>query len=281
MARTKLGQLLALSGLVVVLAGCEDGGGFNFLRNNQDAPADGTATGRSAAMVERDVEAPDVFQVSEDGLWDGRPSLGGVWVAYPDVADPERVMIRNASTGKSVVGALFRRERETPGPALQVSSDAAEALGMLAGQPTRLDVVALRKEEVPEEVEPEAATTALDAPEQIDQSTIEAASAAIDAGGETAAAASAAPAAAPAQPTSSSLGKPFIQIGIFSVEENAEGTATALRSAGLVPTVSEGSSDGNAFWRVVVGPAQSESDREVLLAKVKNLGFEDAYFVTN
>ncbi|MFV2053339.1 SPOR domain-containing protein [Aliiroseovarius sp. YM-037] len=284
MARTKLGQLLALSGLVVALAGCEDGGGFNFLRNNQDASADGAPAARSATTVERDVEAPDVFQVSEDGLWDGRPSLGGVWVAYPDVADPERVMIRNSSTGKSVVGALFRRERETPGPSLQVSSDAAEALGMLAGQPASLSVVALHKEEVPEVVETEAATTALGAPEQIDQTTIdpiEAASAAIDGGGETAEAATAAPAAAPAQPTSSSLSKPFIQIGIFSVEENAEGTATSLRAAGLVPTVSEGSSNGNAFWRVVVGPAQSESDREVLLAKVKNLGFEDAYFVTN
>ena len=284
MARTKLGQLLALSGLVVALAGCEDGAGFNFLRNNQDASADGTPAARSTTTVERDVEAPDVFQVSEDGLWDGRPSLGGVWVAYPDVADPERVMIRNSNTGKSVVGALFRRERETPGPSLQVSSDAAEALGMLAGQPANLSVVALRKEEVPEVVETEAATTVLGAPEQIDQTTIdpiEAASAAIDGGGETAEVAAAAPAAAPAQPTSSSLSKPFIQIGIFSVEENAEGTAVSLRAAGLVPTVSEGSSNGNAFWRVVVGPAQSESDREVLLAKVKNLGFEDAYFVTN
>ena len=46
-------------------------------------------------LVDRDVEAPDVFQVSDQALWDGRPSLGGVWVASPDAVDPERVILRN------------------------------------------------------------------------------------------------------------------------------------------------------------------------------------------
>ena len=100
------------------------------------------ATGMGAAdamttdgmsLVERDIEAPEVFSVNEAGLWDGRPSLGGVWVAHPTVTDPERVIIRNTANDKFVIGALFRRELENPGPALQVSSDAAEALGLLAG----------------------------------------------------------------------------------------------------------------------------------------------------
>ena len=47
---------------------------------------------RVQLLVERDVEAPGVFQVTEAGLWDGRPSLGGVWVAHPDVTEPERVI---------------------------------------------------------------------------------------------------------------------------------------------------------------------------------------------
>lgn len=84
---------------------------------------------------QRDVEAPDVFDVTEAGLWDGRPSLGGIWVAHPDAKQPERVLIKNAANNKSVTGALFRRERNLPGPALQVSSSAAEQLGMLAGSP--------------------------------------------------------------------------------------------------------------------------------------------------
>lgn len=98
--------------------------------------------------VEKEVEAPEVFQLTAKGLWDGRPSLGGSWVAHPDVTDPERVLVRNTANGKSITGALFRRERDQPGPSLQVSSDAAEELGLLAGQPTELSVVALRKQEV-------------------------------------------------------------------------------------------------------------------------------------
>jgi hypothetical protein len=110
-----------------------------------------TSTGSQATIApsrggsDREVEAPEVFQATDSALWDGRPSLGGIWVASPDVVDPERVVILNPATGKSVNGALFRRERENPGPPLQVSSDAAEALGMLAGQPTKISVTALRR----------------------------------------------------------------------------------------------------------------------------------------
>ncbi len=77
--------------------------------------------------------------------------LGGIWVAHPDVSEPERVIIRNPSNGTSVVGALFRRERDVPGPPLQISSDAANALDMVAGEPQELGVTALRREDVPRE----------------------------------------------------------------------------------------------------------------------------------
>ncbi|MEM7711875.1 MAG: SPOR domain-containing protein [Pseudomonadota bacterium] len=102
--------------------------------------------------IERDVEAPEIFSVQDRALWDGRPSLGGIWIAAPDVRTPERVLIRNGENGKTVVGALFKRERDNPGPVLQLSSEAATALGVLAGAPTTLDVVALRREEAPDPV---------------------------------------------------------------------------------------------------------------------------------
>ena len=79
----------------------------------------------------------------------------------------------------------------------------------------------------------------------------------------------------------SSLSKAFIQIGIFSVEQNARNTATSLRQIGVVPTVRKQESKGKTFWRVVVGPASNSAERGVLLKKVKDIGFEDAYFVTN
>ena len=88
---------------------------------------------------------------------------------------------------------------------------------------------------------------------------------------------------APAQKAkpASGLSKPFIQIGIFSVQQNADNTAASLRGIGIVPIVKAQSSQGKKFWRVIVGPAQNSGERSVLLKKVKDLGFSDAYFVTN
>ncbi|MFP7672699.1 SPOR domain-containing protein [Marivita sp. S0852] len=279
------------------LGACDSANMPAFLQGGSNDAEAGTAiTGnqRATRLVERDVEAPEVFQVSEPGLWDGRPSLGGVWAAHPSVTEPERVIIRNEANGNFVIGALFRKERETPGPLLQISSDAAAALGVLAGAPTNLNVVALRREEVPDDA---TAAPVQDAPtgEDIFAAPTDVAEAPLDPIAQTAAAAldatpaTTAPAESPApqaqapvpQPAASSLDKPFIQIGIFSIEENANNTATAMRQAGMVPTVLEQSSSGKAFWRVLVGPAQSRAERSSLLAKVKETGFTDAYVVTN
>ncbi|MFP7570393.1 SPOR domain-containing protein [Marivita sp. S2033] len=272
---------------LLAVAGCEGGNLPGFLQGGEsNSLAAETASGasRSTKLVERDIEAPEVFQVSEPGLWDGRPSLGGVWAAHPDVSEPERVIIRNEANGNFVIGALFRKERETPGPRLQISSDAAAALGVLAGAPTNLNVVALRRQEVPDDA---AAAPAQDVPGADVDATLAAptdvAEATLDPVTESAAAAlDATPEPAPVpRPAASSLDKPFIQIGIFSVEQNANNTATAMRQAGMVPTVLEQSSSGKAFWRVLVGPAQTRAERSALLAKIKNSGFTDAYVVTN
>lgn len=280
----RMGTILGLMGS---LAACEDGQGFDFLK-----PKEGTATAadassgadRSTKLVERDVEAPDVFQATEAGLWDGRPSLGGVWVAHPDVKDPERVIIRNPTNNKFVIGALFRKERETPGPRLQVSSDAAAALGMLAGQPANLNVTALRRETVNEAPAIAAPAGNLDAPADVAEAELDpvtnAAAAAIATADATPTTAPA-PTPAPKPASSSSLTKPYIQIGIFSIEKNAQNTATSMRQAGIVPTVKKQSSSGKTFWRVIVGPAQNSTERASLLKKIKSAGFSDAYAVTN
>lgn len=286
--------------MIVALAGCDSTGQFNPFRTDTDAGAETQASPRSVRLVDRDVEAPEVFQVTEAGLWDGRPSLGGVWVAHPDVKEPERVIIRSTRNDKFVIGALFRRERENPGPAVQVSSDAAAALDMLAGAPMELNITALRREEVPAEGEQPQADGAetLDAPEQVAQSelppvddesdAVSIASAALDAAEAAPQArpaarpAQAAPAPAPTAPArASTLEKPFIQIGIFSVETNARNTAQSMRTAGIVPIVKKQTSSGKTFWRVIVGPASNANERAALLKKIKAKGFEDAYAVTN
>lgn len=273
--------------MCLMLAGCDESGEIRFLQGQADRAENGDATGSSIRLVERDVEAPDVFQVTELGLWDGRPSLGGVWVAHPDVQDPERVIIRNTEDNNFVIGALFRRERETPGPALQISSDAAAALGILAGAPTQINVTALRRESAPEEVPDQSSAedapiAELEEPDSIVATSldpIETASAAIDAA--EAEEASTETAAASAPTPSSSLSRPYLQIGIFSVEQNAENAATAMRQAGMSATIREQSASGRSFWRVIVGPAASSSERAALLREIKGLGFEDAYAVSN
>ncbi|MEM9578054.1 MAG: SPOR domain-containing protein [Pseudomonadota bacterium] len=278
-------SLVALG--VLALAGCDDAGNFDLTQAFAPKPeaADaGTAEQVAGEFIEKDVEAPDVFSAAEPGLWDGRPSLGGVWVAHPDVKDPERVMIRNQTNDRFVVGALFRREREIPGPRLQISSDAALALDVLAGAPVDLEVVALRKEQVP--VAPPARQVtepAIARPEGIEESTLDpiaAAEAAIDAADPT-----------PVQPVEvptvqstlpvSRLEKPFIQVGFFNLEANAEVTANQMRSAGMVPTVLAQESNGKPFWRVIVGPATTSSERRALQDKIKAVGFSDAYPVSN
>ena len=249
-----------------------------------EPPAAQPAKRSSVRLVDRDVEAPDVFQVTEDGLWDGRPSLGGVWVAYSDVRDPERVIIRNTETGGFVIGALFRRERENPGPRLQVSSDAANALGMLAGAPAKLNVTALRREEVADEADAEALLSDSDAGGAVVAAPAaeKAAVPAQDAKAKPAAkpAADPAPAVETPKPAAGAPSKPFVQIGIFSVEGNANGTAGALRKAGISATVKKEASQGKTFWRVIAGPAATTAERDALVAKVKGLGFPDAYFVS-
>ncbi len=281
----KIGRLSILATLAITLAGCEDGKNFNLFKAKDRSASAAAARSGPSKMIERDVEAPDVFHVTDDGLWDGRPSLGGVWVAHANVTDPERVMIRNTVNGKSVVGALFRRERENPGPKLQLSSDAATELGMLAGQPAKLDVVALRRKEVPEVV-PAPTEEMLDAPENIEETSLDpiaSAAAAIDAAETKPTAttdASPAPKPAPAPKPVSALSKPYIQLGIFSVQANANKTAANMRKSGLQSEVKEQTSSGKTYWRVLAGPAASSAERASMLKKIKDMGFSDAYFVT-
>ncbi len=318
----------------------------------------------SPVSVERDIEAPQVFNLTGQGLWDGRPSLGGVWVAHSSVSDPERVIIRNPKNGRSVVGALFRREREMPGPGLQVSSDAAEALGMIAGQPADLAVVALRREEEPVPADAEigaeetaatdvaatdgaasagtapaaaaavpavataadaapdtapdatsadagaAPTAAAEAPKKkrglfgflrkkpaaetapvaagagagaIEQSTLDPVAASAAAAIDRAEAAAPAPAPAPAAaaPQPAALKRGYIQIGIFSTEANANRAAGQMQAAGMSAAVRTDQSNGKTYWRVIVGPAASVAERDALVARVKGIGYPDAYPVSN
>ena len=255
--KQKTGTKWAACGiLIALLAGCA---GLDLgEETSNDAP--NTVTN----LVERDIEAPDVVNISEAGLWDGRPSLGGIWVAHPDAKDPEKVIIRNPQNRKLVIGALFRREREFSGPSLQLSSDAADALGILAGQPTNVSVVALRRQSVlVEKAENQVIEESLDPIQQ----TAEAAIAAAD--------------TPTPKPKPSSLGKPYLQIGIFGVEANARGAVSSMSAKGLSASMSKLTLNDKPFWRVIVGPAATTAEMSAMRKTVTAAGFADAYAVKN
>ncbi len=285
------------------LVACDENGEFAFPASD----AGGTTSAGGAATVQtntasQDVERPDVFEVTDRGLWDGRPSLGGIWVAHPDVTDPERVIIRNTTNGRSVVGALFRRERENPGPLLQMSSDAAEELGVLAGAPTELNVVVLRREEVEVEATPETNPVVADlaAPVTVQATPLDpvegAAAAAIDAAEATtsavevvlppavgvAATAAAVDTKADADPVAETPAPPtgpLIQIGVFSVQPNADVAAQRITEAGVDSVVLPEEIGGRTVWRVVSGAGLEQEAREAALVQIKALGFVDAFAV--
>jgi cell division septation protein DedD len=313
MTGTTLRQLILTAAALALLTGCQAGTDAAVtdaaVTVSDDPPAAGgtaaapVASATSVKLVDRDTEAPEIFQTTDMALWDGRPSLGGVWVASPEAKDPERVIMRNPANGKFVIGALFRRERDNPGPTLQISSDAAAALGMLAGAPAKISVTALRRDEG-KPTTPSASAPILDAAETVDTEAADpiatTAAAAIDkadpkaaaaataataatattpakpattakpaAAATTAAAAPATPAPAPAATGSGKL----IQIGIFSQEANAKRAVDTLKKAGIAAEIRSESSQGKPFWSVT-----SRGDAATL-GKIKEAGFKDAYFL--
>jgi len=288
---TRIWQAAAIAAALAA-SGCEE---FDLARftgaGGTGSGAGGTpAATESSALVEREVEAPEVFRVEEEALWDGRPSLGGVWVEHPEAEAPERVIIRNLENDESAIGTLFRREREKPGPRLTLSSDAALALDVLAGDPTMLSVTALRRKKVPaggETSAPDATTP--EAAGETPASGAGATGAAATGGGEeartdTSGAAATPPGAAPPAPRPSAAPAardgPFIQIGLFAEEENATRAGDALRGVGIVPTIRREESQGRNVYRVLVGPTTSPSERAALMVQIRKLGYEDAYSVT-
>ena len=227
-------------------AGCEAGTSPRKSgTSTKTAPDTAASPGQAGQNAGADVQAPEVLNITAQGLWDGQPSPGDVWVASADARDPKRVIIRNDTTGKAGIGALFRQERENPGPPIRISPDAAKAPGHLAGQPARVTITALRRSE--------------DTP---------------------AAAAPASAAAAPATSSPAAGGKSYSQPGIFSVEANARPAADTVTRAGASAALRKEASKGKPCWSGGAGPAASAANRDALMKKIKALGSADACFVS-
>lgn len=271
----------AIAGVALLaLSGCGDGG-LPFLGGS--SAGDDDAAPQSVQLVARDVEAPDVFQITQAGVWDGAASLGGVWVSHPSVSEPGRAIIRNTANSTFVIGALLPDDTDAMPPALLISSDAADTLGMAADARSELEVTALRREETTAPASPDAVPiAAFDTPADIIETEIDdGAMEPVDAPSAAAPERSTLASLFAPRSNGSDLDRPFIQVGIFAVEENAQVAADRLRATGIIPTVLDQNSQGRRIWRVIIGPTTSADERAQLLAQINAQGFNDAFFVNN
>ena len=159
---------------------------------------------------------------------------------------PERVLIKNISNGKSVVGAIFQQTKKMKtGPAV-ISSDAAKALDIAQNEQTKVQIIAVRT------AERTSITPTIAEPNKSDSASI-----------------------------GTKLSKPFIQVGIFGVENNANKTKDQMLKLNLPVNILDFQIKGKPYWRVVAGPASSSDSRRSMLKTIKSAGFTDAYFISN
>ena len=228
----------------LLLVGCQSG-------NNETVGTLSKPLG--IEFKENDVEAPEIFNAEGLAYWDGQSSLGGVWITHPNIDQATRVLIKDKYGGKSVIGAIFNRSGEDNEKRMLLSSEAAASLGVEANENRIITVTALRALKTVKSIKNKSDVKSAESKiVSLQNSGIE----------------------------NIALSKPYIQVGIFSIEQNARNTAEVMHQLNIQPTVKEQTSRNKTFWRVIVGPAVDMNERSTLLQKVKAVGFGDAYAVS-
>ena len=227
-----VGKFLLILIFVNTIAGCKP-----LINNSNSAKNTG-----NVALDEK----PEILDISASVFWDGNQTLGGNWISHPDVASPERVLIKNISNGKSIVGAVFQQPKKSKTGSALISSDAAKALDIFGNEKTKVQIVAVRA--------PESS----DSPRIISE---------------------------PKTANNASLeiiaSKPFIQVGIFGVQNNAKKTKDQMLNLNLPVSILDFQIKEKSYWRVVVGPASTSDNRKNMLQAIKSAGFTDAYYVSD
>jgi len=191
-------------------------------------------------------EKPEILDISASVTWDGEQTLGGNWISHPNVDNPERVLIKNVSNGQSIVGAIFQQTKKMKTETAFISSDAARALGISKNKQTKVQIIAVRV------AEGTSATPKIASSSKANNALIE-----------------------------TKLSKPFIQVGIFGVQNNANKTKERMVRLNLPVNVFDFQIKGKPYWRVVAGPANTSDSRKNMLKLIRSAGFKDAYFVSN
>ena len=227
-----IGKFLFVLSFVLTITGC--------------SPLNGKInSAKKAANVALD-EKPEILNISATVMWDGNQTLGGNWISHPDVETPERVLIKNISNGKSIVGAIFQQTKKmNPGSAF-ISSDAAKALDISQNEQTKVQVTAVRA------LEGASPTPEITKPKNVSVVSLE-----------------------------TKLTKSFVQVGIFGVQNNAKKTRDQMLQLNIPVNIFDFQIKGKPYWRVVAGPASTADNRKDMLKSIKSAGFTDAYYVSN
>ncbi|MGB0507019.1 MAG: SPOR domain-containing protein [Pikeienuella sp.] len=261
--------------------------------------------------------APEEFDATGLTIWDGKLTLQGVWVAHPLAYRARRVRVVNSETGQLVEGAMFRRDPTLSGPSILVSSDAALNLGLKPGQPTELQIVALREEgfqqatstaTLPATTTPAPAPSGIGtlapAPEPVETAALPQPQPVINPAPTTetqpvsgqvltpqpaAPAASTTVAAAPTKIEGTGPSKPvveglspgiYVQAGAFGVEGNADALVKKLRRSELPAQYVKRNVNGSIFNIVMIGPLRNDAEVERAKATAKSIGVSGARKVT-
>ena len=227
-----IGKFLLLFSLVNGIIGC------NPLTNKAKST-------KNTANLTLD-EKPEILDISTSVIWDGEQTLGGNWISHPNVDSPERVLIKNNSNDKSIVGAIFQQTKNMKTETAVISSDAARALGISKNNQTKVQIIAVR---VNEGTSP---TLKIASSDTANNAVIE-----------------------------TKLSKPFIQVGIFGVQNNANKAEEQMAQLNLPVNIFDFQIKGKPYWRVVAGPADTSDSRKNMLKLINSAGFKDAYFVSN
>ncbi len=191
-------------------------------------------------------EKPEILDISAAVIWGGDQTLGGNWISHPDVETPERVLIKNISNGKSIVGAIFQQTKKTNSGSAIISSDAAKALNIVRNKQTKVKITAVRAAQGTSPV------SEITEPNKVSLSSLE-----------------------------TELSKSFIQVGIFGVQNNANKTRDQMLQLNLPVNIFDFQINEKPYWRVVAGPASTADIRKNMLKSIKSAGFTDAYYVSN
>lgn len=221
-------------------------------------------------LTEAEVLRPDIYDETDMGLWDGRPSIGGLWIAHPTVSQAERVRVTNLANNRTITGALFARDPSIPGPPFLMSGEAAATLGAEPGVPVQLNVVALRREIIEPGGVSSAALDGMVAAPAISEVQTTTPDTVVAVAPVTA------PQTAPAPvQAASTLDRPFIQVGAFAVQGNAQRLTEQLRQRGYSVQTAPLQGRTRTLTRVVVGPAATSAERDGLLQRLRADGFTD------